>query len=180
MNRIKGVTVLVVFIIILSSCAMKNNEETLHPTITTETTLEELLETTPESTVMHGNGFTEQDFEDGKGIVNPTEIKVDKESKEVSNSKEEKNDDSENIDNDVMGDASNEMNIPESTAGSVKEQTEYQRYAAMSGTEQKAYIESFESMEAFFEWLDEAKAYDDSVNGAIIVEGDTIDLSKIK
>ena len=46
---------------------------------------------------------------------------------------------------------------PTESAPAVGE-TEYEKYMSMSGAEQKAYMESFGSIEAFFNWLQDAKA----------------------
>lgn len=57
--------------------------------------------------------------------------------------------------------------------------TEYERYMAMSGDEQMAFMESFGSVEAFFEWLNAAKAEHEALKPAIPIEDGKIDLSEI-
>lgn len=62
------------------------------------------------------------------------------------------------------------------TAGSLS----YEEYIAMSGEEQQKYFESFESVEAFFEWYNAAKAKYDEENESIEIGGDgSIDLGDI-
>lgn len=53
---------------------------------------------------------------------------------------------------------------------------EYERYMAMSGAEQIAYMESFGSVEAFFEWLNKAKDEYEAANPIIPIEGDEINI----
>lgn len=57
------------------------------------------------------------------------------------------------------------------TAGSLS----YEEYIAMSGEEQQKYFESFESVEAFFEWYNAAKAEYEANREEIEVDGE-IDL----
>lgn len=59
-----------------------------------------------------------------------------------------------------------------------KETTEYEKYLAMSGQQQKAFMESFDSIEAFFEWLNEAKAEYEAANPAIEIDDVVIDLGE--
>lgn len=54
--------------------------------------------------------------------------------------------------------------------------TEYERYYNMSGDEQKAFIESFGSIEAFFEWHNAAKAEYEKLHPDIEIEDGSVDL----
>ena len=47
------------------------------------------------------------------------------------------------------------------------ELTEYEKYMEMSGADQKVYMESFDSIEAFFNWLQNAKAEHEAANPSI-------------
>ena len=63
--------------------------------------------------------------------------------------------------------------FPEATGTPAPEKGEvtYLEYHAMTATEQKAFINTFESYDAFFEWHDAAKkAYEDSL---IEIDGTT-------
>lgn len=57
--------------------------------------------------------------------------------------------------------------------------TEYEKYLSMSGAEQKAYMESFASVEAFFDWLNAAKEEHERLNPVIEITGDTIDMNEV-
>ena len=52
------------------------------------------------------------------------------------------------------------------------ELTEYEKYMAMSGADQKVYMESFDSIEAFFNWLQNAKAEHEAANPSIEIGAD--------
>ena len=52
------------------------------------------------------------------------------------------------------------------------EQTEYEKYMAMSGVEQKARMESFGSIESFFDWLTTAKVEYETAHPDIVVGSD--------
>lgn len=57
--------------------------------------------------------------------------------------------------------------------------TEYEQFQNMSPEQQQAYMESFESIEAFFEWLNEAKEAYEKANPPIEVGSGTIDIGAI-
>lgn len=54
--------------------------------------------------------------------------------------------------------------------------TDYERYNAMSASEQEAFIATFDSLSAFVEWYNNAMAEYEAANPPIIVEGDVIEL----
>lgn len=60
-----------------------------------------------------------------------------------------------------------------------KELTEYERYLNMSGDEQMELIQSFESVETFFNWLNNAKAEYEAANPGVKIGDGTIDLGEI-
>lgn len=64
------------------------------------------------------------------------------------------------------------VTVPEEPA--VQGTTEYERYNAMSGTEQQAFVATFDSVEAFFEWYNAAKEEYEASRGDIEISGDEI------
>ena len=65
--------------------------------------------------------------------------------------------------------------VPAEEVGiSIEEKTEYEKLLEMSGEEQQAFMESFESLEAFFAWLEEAKAEYEAKNPGIEIGTDGI------
>lgn len=59
------------------------------------------------------------------------------------------------------------------------ELTEYEKYNAMSGEEQMAFMQSFDTIEAFFAWLNNAKAEYEAANPAIEIGDGEIDIGAI-
>lgn len=57
--------------------------------------------------------------------------------------------------------------------------TEFEWYNALSGDEQMAFMESFESVPAFFDWYNAAKAEYDALHPEIEVGDDVIDLGDL-
>ena len=76
----------------------------------------------------------------------------------------------------------NEMNAnmkedaPASVADIPTGTTEYEKYYAMSSEEQKAFFNSFDSPEAFFEWLNAAREEYEKSYETIVVGEDPIDV----
>lgn len=65
--------------------------------------------------------------------------------------------------------------VPAEEVGiSVEETTAYENLMAMSGEDQKAFMESFGSMDAFFAWLDAAKAEHDAIKAPIEIGSDGV------
>lgn len=56
----------------------------------------------------------------------------------------------------------------------VEEKSEYEKLLAMSGEEQKAFMESFETMDDFFNWLDAAKAEYEAKTAPIEIGSDGV------
>lgn len=56
------------------------------------------------------------------------------------------------------------------------ELSEYEVFQNMSGVDQKAYMESFESIEVFFEWLNKAREEYESGKSSILVGDEVIQL----
>lgn len=79
----------------------------------------------------------------------------------------------------TTGSSSNSGQSNTSTGGSSTAASEYEAYHAMSGAEQKAYLESFESIEAFFEWYNAAAAEYEAAHPDIEIENGSVDLSQI-
>ena len=55
----------------------------------------------------------------------------------------------------------------------------YEEFAAMSGTEQKAYYDTFASIEEFFAWYNEAKAAYEAAHPDSELPGGDIDLGDL-
>lgn len=68
---------------------------------------------------------------------------------------------------------------PESPTEATGVTTSYQEYMNMSADQQEAFISSFESMDAFMVWFNNAKAEYDSTDGAIDVGSGSVDLGDI-
>ena len=66
---------------------------------------------------------------------------------------------------------------PKAETPKSKEQTDYERYHAMSGAEQKKFMDSFGSVEAFFEWYSKAKEENDALTERIAADSLEIDMS---
>lgn len=87
---------------------------------------------------------------------------------DASESKEEESKATE-----VPTDAPEETTVPTPPASGT---TEFEWYNALSGDEQMAFMESFESVPAFFDWYNAAKAEYDALHPEIEVGDDVIDL----
>ena len=57
--------------------------------------------------------------------------------------------------------------------------TEYEWYNSLSGDEQMAFMESFESVPAFFDWYNAAKAEYDALHPEIEIDDNVIDLGDL-
>lgn len=68
---------------------------------------------------------------------------------------------------------------PSDPVDSDSDLTEYERFQNMSPSEQQAYMDSFPSIEAFFEWYNAAKAAYEAANPPIEVGDETIDIGDI-
>lgn len=58
--------------------------------------------------------------------------------------------------------------------GHVPNSTAYEQYNSMSGVDQIAFMNSFDSIEAFFAWLNAAQADYEATNPAIEITGETV------
>ena len=56
---------------------------------------------------------------------------------------------------------------------------DYERFQAMTPAQQQAYMESFDSMDAFFDWYEKAKAEYEAANPPIYIEDGSIDLDDV-
>ena len=65
------------------------------------------------------------------------------------------------------------------TQPSAKPQTEYERFQNMSAEEQQAHMESFGSIEAFFDWYNNAKAEYEAANPPIDVGDGSVDMGDL-
>ena len=71
------------------------------------------------------------------------------------------------------------QDAPESPTEATGVTTSYQEYMNMSADQQEAFISTFESMDAFMVWFNNAKAEYDSTDGAIDVGSGSVDLGTI-
>lgn len=67
----------------------------------------------------------------------------------------------------------------ETTPPASSTQSDYEIFQAMTPSEQQAYMESFESIDAFFDWYDQAKSEHEAANPSIDVGNGNIDLDEI-
>ena len=65
------------------------------------------------------------------------------------------------------------------SGGSATVSSAYSDYMSMSAAQQQAFIESFESMDAFMAWFNQAKAEHNANDNSIEVGNGTIDLEQI-
>lgn len=72
-----------------------------------------------------------------------------------------------------------ETSVPAEPAETVAKTTEYEWFHALSGEEQEAYMDSFDSIAAFFEWYNAAKAEYEELHPSIEVGDGNIDLGQI-
>ena len=71
-------------------------------------------------------------------------------------------------------DYENMPTVPAPEEPAMQDTTEYERYTAMSGEEQQAFVDSFGSMEAFFEWYNTAKEEYEASKKDVEISGDEI------
>lgn len=124
--------------------------------------------------------FEEPEFENRSQETKPTEPAA-----EETQPADEETEESDSEEEDAFPDVTEEK-APEATEetkpqeqSQEKELTEYERYLNMSGDEQMDLISSFDSVEAFFEWLNNAKAEYDAANPGIEIGDGAIDLEEI-
>lgn len=60
-----------------------------------------------------------------------------------------------------------------------KEKTEYEKFQEMSASDQHAYMNSFESVDAFFEWYNAAQAEYEATKNEIVVGSGSINFEEI-
>lgn len=148
MNR-RIIALLLAAVLLLAACGKKNNAaETTEPTI--ETTEAATISTLPGIIYTPeniGGALTEE--EDTTPTSEATEPK---EETEPTVGEEEK-----------------------PTEAPVVPTTEYEKYNAMSGEEQEAFIDSFESIQAFMDWYNAAKAEYDALHPGIDIGDGNID-----
>ena len=71
-------------------------------------------------------------------------------------------------------DYENMPTVPAPEEPAVQGVTEYERYTAMNGEEQQAFVESFGSMEDFFEWYNAAKKEYEASKKDVEISGNEI------
>lgn len=78
--------------------------------------------------------------------------------------------------------STSEATIPgatEETEATAVPLTDYEWYHSLSGEEQEAYMDSFESVAAFFDWYNAAKAEYDALHPEIEIDDNVIDLGDL-
>lgn len=68
---------------------------------------------------------------------------------------------------------------PTATASADTKKLDYATYKAMKPSEQQAYMESFNDMDAFFDWYNAAKDKYEKENPSIEIDGGIVDLDSI-
>ena len=195
MNKKKWrILILVLLLVLTAGCGKRNTESTEAATevaVTKETT-EPLIPGVEE------NSFSENDFlevttETTESVVveetesaEPTEAKKPTESTKPAVST--KPVETANPTESANSIETTETMVPEEnsqpTTGNDQNTEEekpsaYENYMNMSGAEQQAFIESFDSLEAFFVWLNNAKDEDEAKKDVIIVDDGVIDLGSL-
>ena len=178
-RRVIAATALAILLLTLCSCGKKNAEEKTAQESTAEATV-----ATTEALIpgVEANDFSAEDF-----ALEPTET--------------EGNDDRTTTDATTPKPTTPKATEPKATEPSATKPTEpapttpqnkptgeegvedndfgYDAYMEMSGEDQKAFIDSFDSMEEFFNWLNSAREEDAEKNDVIIVGDGTVDLGAI-
>lgn len=164
MNK-KVVSLLLVMLMLLSLAACKTEEE---PTITTFENLPGVV-LVPEEM---WEEWAEQETA-GKETA-PEESTAASEETAATEAPAETKENEEDSPDDVQVPTK-----PTEPAGSDSKVTEYEWFNALPGEEQEAYMQSFESIAAFFEWYNAAKAEYDELHPSIDVGDAYIDLGEL-
>ena len=184
------ITLVLTVFLMLCLCACNKNIEDA-PAITTDSTVETAEVSTETATEETINGVVMNPFADDSDMdKEATEATEDMpqqtEQPGVTESTKptEKPGDSTEPTSSTEPAATTEPTIPEETkpvADDVTPQqlTEFEKYNAMSGEEQMAFMQSFETIEAFFTWLNNAKAEYEAANPGIEISGGEIDVGEI-
>ena len=176
MNK-KIAVVLAVMMVLLSLTSCGKNKQETEQTGTTHETTEanqpEIKETEQKETVS-----TQQETESEEMAAKPENRET-----AVENPFDSKTEVSEENTQEETA----ENTTPDETAGGntsdsgnvVRPLTEYEKYQNMSGAEQKAFMESFGSMEAFFAWLNNAREEYEASIKSIEAGNGTLNLEEI-
>lgn len=148
--------------------AAENTTETVTNTVApTEETIKVHVPGTDSENIHVENPFESENFDDAE--LTPTAA--------------EEEDTSSNKDEESVKPSEKEETTPteETTADDAQEQptvalSEYEAFQNMSGVEQKAYMESFDSVEAFFEWLNNARAEHEAGQSSVLVGDEPVEL----
>lgn len=167
MNK-RFVVVLLLVCILLTACGKNTNETTAAETTEATTETMAVIETKPGTGI---NPFENPDKAETTEPEEETTAPAEDNEEETTDSGEpsEKNDDTT--------EPTTSQNEVQNTQA--KEPSDYEKYVNMSGDQQAAFIESFGSPEAFFAWLNNAKAEYTVNNPGVIVDDGVIDLEEI-
>jgi len=166
--------ILVVLVIMMAGCKKKDLSTESSPsdnTAANDTPEVEIVETFDIAPGTAVDIFSDPEF------TETVETEEDKENTET---------DEKAVETEPVDDVETEESIPENSEeietqpeSTEKELMEYERYLKMSGDEQMQLISSFGSVEAFFEWLNNAKAEYEAANPEIEIGDGAIDLEEI-
>lgn len=166
MNK-KLMSFILVIVMLLSLCACKNKATEAEST--TEAAKSE--ETVPAETILVTEPTETLADIDRDDVVRETEPEVNK-AIIITGEEETTN---ENEEDSTEGNEVLMETVPVEEIGTVvAEKTEYEKLMEMSGEEQQEFMESFESLDAFFAWLETAKAEYEAKNPGIEIGGDGI------
>lgn len=155
----------IVMMLIFSGCSACNQKE-----IEEDIVYETIPVKTAEPTLPPGveeNEFGEMDFEE-PATVEKTAKPADVNNEDINNDDEE--DENKPTSTSSPTPSSSAENKPADTT------TSYEAYHAMSGEEQRAFMESFDDIEDFFAWYNNAKAEHEAANPDIEITDGNIDL----
>lgn len=170
-KRLIAYVFVIAMLLSLCGCKQKDKEnaEILNASESVETMDMGTVSTEPEPT----ETVAEIDREDA---VHETEPAVNVGTLITADEKEKQEEESsQNKENEAQKESVPAETVPAENVGTVvEEKTEYEKLLEMSGDEQQKFMESFDSLPAFFEWLENAKAEYESKNPAIEIGSDGV------
>lgn len=181
---IAALAVLVLVVILASTSCQKESASTNETFETAQS-----LETTIPETMGPGVAYNELGEPEFNTTEAQAETKAEEEDDETTEPEETESDETEPEETNPSETEPVETKPEETTAPvtepetepqpTAKPMTDYERYLNMSGDEQTAFIESFDSVEAFFAWLNNAKAEHEAANPDIPIGDGSIDLGEL-
>lgn len=190
MNKRKIVMAMALLLIVLVGCGKQNDiDETI------QTTAEHVAESSIETTAMQESvpGIEDSEFDDIEPAVEqakteaaelvetkPSEIKPAETKPAETKPAETKPTETKPAETKPAETKPSETTPPTKPAQpEVKPQTEYERFQNMSAAEQQSHMESFDSMDDFFNWYNDAKTEHEAANPPIDVGNGSIDMGEL-